>query len=103
SHLMAEGVELKPLVEDEAFFALDTFRSTRFRLVLPEFRVVGLAYAEILLGPASRARSIQCSSPSFDALVNRDKPARLQRSLMVHEALAAIREPLQVDSLSIST
>jgi hypothetical protein len=37
-------------------------------------------------------------------LVNRDKPVKpfVKRPLMVHEALAKIRQPLQVDSLSIT-
>jgi hypothetical protein len=37
-------------------------------------------------------------------LVNRDKPVEpfVKRPLMVHEALAAIRQPLQVESLSIT-
>jgi hypothetical protein len=104
SELIAEGTELRTLVGDEEFFAAHDFRTTRFHVVVPECRVLGLAYDELLQGKSYRARSVCVSRPSFDALVNRDKQVNpFGRSpLMVHEALAAIRQPLQVGSLSIT-
>ncbi len=104
SELIAEGTELRPLVGDEEFFAAHAFRTPRFHVILPECRVLGLAYGELLQGRSYRARSVHFSRPSFDALVNRDKPPEpfVKSPLMVHEALAAIRQPLQVDSLSIT-
>jgi len=104
SELIAEGTELRTLVGDEEFFAAHDFRTTRFHVVVPECRVLGLAYGELLRGKSYRARSVHFSGPSFDALVNRDKRVEpfVKRPLMVHEALAAIRQPLQVDSLSIT-
>jgi hypothetical protein len=104
SELIAEGAELRTLAGDEEFFAAHEFRTPRFHVVVPECRVLGLAYGELLRGKSYRARSVYFSGPSFDALVNRDKPVEpfVKRPLMVHEALAAIRQPLQVDSLSIT-
>jgi hypothetical protein len=104
SELIAEGTELRPLVGDKAFFAAHDFRTTRFYVVVPECRVLGLAYGELLQGKSYRARSVHFSRPSFDALVNRDKPLKpfVKSPLMVHEALASIRRPLQVGSLSIT-
>ena len=104
SELIAEGTELRTLIGDEEFFAAHDFRSTRFHVAVPECRVLGLAYGELLQGKSYRARSVHFSRPSFDALVNRDKPVEpfVKSPLMVHEALAAIRQPLQVDSLSIT-
>ena len=104
SELIAEGTELRPLVGDEELFAAHPFRTTRFHIVLPECRVSGLACGELLQGKSYRAGSVHLSRPSFDAFVNRDKPVEpfVRRPLMVHEALAAIRQPLQVDSLSIT-
>ncbi len=102
--LAAEGIELRTLVGDEAFFAAHDFRTTRFHVVVPECRVLGLAYGELLQGKSYRARSIELSRPSFDALVNCDKkldPFR-KRPLMVNEVLAAIAQPLRVDRLSIA-
>ncbi|MCX6567079.1 MAG: hypothetical protein NTW38_11790 [Candidatus Aminicenantes bacterium] len=103
SELTAEGTELRSLVGDEAFFAAHDFRTTRFHVVVPECRVSGLAYGELLQGKSYRAKSIHFSRPSFEALVNSDKPPAFgKRPLMVHEALASIRRPLQVDSLSVT-
>ncbi|MGO8699130.1 MAG: hypothetical protein ACLQVY_15575 [Limisphaerales bacterium] len=104
SELIAEETELRPLVGDEEFFAAHEFRTTRFHVIAPECRVLGLAYDELFQGKSYQARSIHLSRPSFDALVNRDKPERpfVKSPLMVNEALAAIRQPLQVDSLSIT-
>jgi hypothetical protein len=104
SELSAERTEFRPLVGDEAFFAADAFRTTRFQVVVPECRVLGLSYGELLEGKSYRARSVQFSGPTFDALVNDDKPLPpfVRSPLMVHEALATIRQPLQVDSLSIT-
>jgi hypothetical protein len=104
SELTAEGTELRTLVGDEEFFAAHDFRTTRFHVVVPECRVVGLAYDELLRGKSYRARSVSLSRPSFDALVNRDKPLEpfVKSPLMVHEALAAIPQPINVDSLSLT-
>jgi hypothetical protein len=104
SELSAEATELRTLVGDEEFFAANEFRTTRFHLVVPECRVLGLAYGELLQGKSYRARSVHFSRPSFDALVNRDKPRPpfVKSPLVVHEALAAIPQPLQVDSLTIT-
>jgi hypothetical protein len=104
SELIAEGTELRTLVGDEEFFAAHDFQTTRFHVAVPECRVLGLAYDQLLQGKSYRARSICVSRPSFDALVDRDKPVKpfVRSPLMVHEALAAIPVPLQVGSLSIT-
>ena len=77
---------------------------TRFRAVVPECRVSGLAYGELLQGKAYRAGSVRLSRPSLDVLVSRYKPVEpfVKPPLMVHEALALIRQPLQVGSLGIT-
>jgi hypothetical protein len=104
SELIAEGTELRPLAGDEAFFSAYEFQTPRFHVTVPECRVLGLAYGELLQGKAYRARAVHISSPSFDSLLNRDKPPQpfVKSPFMVHEALAAIRQPLQVDSLTIT-
>jgi hypothetical protein len=104
SELIADGTELRTLVGDEEFFAAHAFRTTRFHAVMPECNVSGLAYGELLQGKSYRARSIQVSWPTLEVLINRDKPVdpSAKPPLMVHEALAAIPQPLQVDSLSVT-
>jgi hypothetical protein len=104
SELMAEGTELQTLAGDKEFFAAHAFRTKRFHVVVPECRVLGLDYNEILKGKSYRARSVQFSGPTFEALINRDKPLEPngKPSLMLQEALAAIPQPLQIDSLIIT-
>jgi hypothetical protein len=104
SELIADGTELQTLVGDKEFFAAHAFRTTRFHAVMPECRVSGLQYGELLQGKSYRGRSIQVSNPTLEVLINRDKPVELsvKLPLMVHEALATIPQPMQVDSLSIT-
>jgi hypothetical protein len=104
SELIAQGTELRTLAGDEAFFAAPQFRAARFHVILPECRVSGLAYGELLQGKSYRARSLHIAGPTLEVLVNRDKPLNpiVTPGLMVNEALAAIPLPLQVDSLNIS-
>jgi hypothetical protein len=104
SELIAEGTELRTLVGDEEFFAAHAFRTTRFHVAVPECRVLGLAYGELLQGKSYRARSVRVAGPTLEVLVNREKPLEpfVKPPLMVHEALAKIPQPLQVDSLSIT-
>jgi hypothetical protein len=104
SELITEGAELGPLAGDEAFFAAYDFQMPRFHVVLPECRVLGLAYGDLLQGKSWRARSVHFSRPSFDVLINRDQPPApfVKSPLMVHEALASIRQPLQIDSVTIT-
>ncbi len=104
SELVAEGAELRTLVSDEELFAKKIYRTTRFKVTIPACTVAGLAYGDLFQGKACRARSLHLSQPKFDALVNRDKPvAPLSNPpLMVHEALAAIPQMLQLDHLTIT-
>jgi hypothetical protein len=102
--LSAQGIELRPLGSDEEFFAARSFRRTRFHVVVPECKVLGLVYGELLRGKSYVARSVHFSRPSFDALVNLDKPAQpfVKSPLMLNEALAAIPQPLNIDSLTVT-
>ena len=104
SELIAEATELRTLAGDETFFAAHDFRTTRFHVLVPECRVLGLAYRELLQGKSYRAGSVHFSRPFFEALVNRDKRVApfVKSPLMLHEALAAILQPVRVDSLTIT-
>ncbi len=104
SELLAEETELRPLVGDEEFFGSRSNRTTRFHVVVPECRISGLEYAELLDRTRFKASSITLARPSLDALVNCDKPSApfVKSPMMVHEALAAIPQPLEVDRLSIT-
>jgi len=102
--LNAEAISLWPQKGDEEFFAAHPFRQTRLRVLLPECRVAGLSYPELLAGTAYRAHSIQLSGPSLDALVNRDKPEDpvTKPGVMLHEALAKLGKVVELDVLTLT-
>ena len=104
SELIAIGTELRSLGGDKEFFAAHDFRATRFHVVVPKCQVLELAYDGVFAGTSYRASSVHFSGPTFDALVNRDKPLKafVKSPLMVNEALAAIRQPLRIDSLFVT-
>jgi hypothetical protein len=58
----------------------------------------------MLLGKPWRAGSVIFFRPTFDALVNCEKPNKpfVKPPLLLHEALASIRQPLRIDYLSIT-
>jgi hypothetical protein len=104
SEFVAEEAELRTLVGDNEFFAAHDFRTTRFHVVVPECRVLGVDYGELFGATSYRAGSIQFTRPIFEALVDRYKPVGpfVKSPLMVHEALAAILQPLRIDSLGVT-
>jgi hypothetical protein len=104
SELTAEGTELRTLAGDEDFFSAHEFRATRFGVLVPKCKVLGLAYDQLFGGTSYRAGSVHVFGPTFDAVVDRYKPLGpfLKSPLMVHEALAAILKPLQIDSLRVT-
>lgn len=104
AELIAEGATLRALGGDEAFFAAHEFRQTRLELSVPEVRMQGLAYGDLLRGESYVAGSIELLRPELGVLVPRYKPAKpfVRSPLMVHEALAAIGRPLRVGTLRIT-
>ena len=103
SEILAEALELHPLVGDDKFFASSKFRRTRFRIVLPQCRVTGADCRGLLQGKIYRARSVKVNDASFDILVNMDTPynKNSSRPLMPNEGLSWINKITQVDSLNI--
>ena len=103
SEILAEALELHPLVGDDKFFAGSKFRRTRFRIVLPHCRVTGADCRGLLQGKTYHARSVNVNDASFDILVNMDMPynKNSSRPLMPNEGLSSINKITQVDSLNI--
>ncbi len=103
SEILAESLELHPLVEDDKFFAGSKFRKTRFRIVVPQCRVVGADCLGLLQGKTYRAHSVKVNDASIDILVNMDTPynKNSSRPLMPNEALLSINKITQVDSLNV--
>jgi len=103
SEILAEALELHPLVGDDKFFASSKFRRTRLRIVLPQCRVTGADCRGLLQGKTYRASSVKVNDASFDILVNMDTPynKNSSRPLMPNESLSSINKITQVNSLNI--
>ncbi len=103
SEILAEALELHPLVGDDKFFAGSKFRRTRFRIDLPHCRVTGADCRGLLQGKTYHAHSVNVNDASFDILVNKDTPynKNSSRPLMPNEGLSSISKITQVDSLKI--
>src|SRR5512143_220468 len=74
SEIVVEALQLHPTGDDEQFFAGSKFRRTRFRVIVPRARVMGLAGLELLEGKNYRTRSVRIHDLLLDVLVNKDKP-----------------------------
>jgi hypothetical protein len=104
SDIVVDILALNPLGDDEQFDAGSAFRRTRFRLDVPNARVIGAACLDLLQGEGYRARSVHIRDLFLDVLINKEKPnARdTSRPRMPNELLASIEAAVQIDSLSIS-
>jgi hypothetical protein len=103
SEFVADALELHPSEDDEQFFAESKFTRTRFRLVIPQCRVTGLACLGLLDGKNYRARAAQIYDASLSVLVNKDKPgdATAPSPVMPNVFLAPAKESMQIDSIRI--
>jgi hypothetical protein len=75
SAFLCEALMLHPPGDDEQFFAGSTLRRTRFRLAVPNARVLGVAYLEVLQGKNSPPRFALIQDAFLDVLINKDKPS----------------------------
>jgi hypothetical protein len=96
-------LKLHPLGSDDEFFAGSKFRQTRFRLVLPNARVSGLASLDLLQGKMYRTRSAHINDVFIDVLINKEKSAARDTSTppMPNELLASVEQIVDVDSVTI--
>jgi len=103
SEIVVDALELHPLGDDEQFFAGSKFRKTRFRLRVPNARVMGLACLELLQGKIYRTRSAHMYDAFIDMLTNKEKPVAEDTSSppMPNEFFALIEQTIEVDSLNI--
>jgi hypothetical protein len=97
-------MELHPLVDDEQLFAGSKFRFTRFRLVAPQFKVMGADLLGLLQGTTYRFHSVLVDGANLDLLLNKDGPydESSPSPLMPNEILSSIKGIVQVDRLKIN-
>jgi len=103
SELVADALVIRPPAGDEHFFEGSPYRSTRYRLSIPQCRVTGLACLALLTGGRYSARSVDIEHPVLDVLINKDKPSTpdANRPDMPGDMLQSMKGVLLVDALRI--
>jgi hypothetical protein len=104
SMMTAKSVALLPLKQEERFFASSKFRSARYNLTISHCEFSGVDWPGIFQGKNYHVRSVRADAAVLDILLNRDKPYdyKSPSPLMPAEFLSSIKEPLQIDTISIT-
>jgi hypothetical protein len=104
SEIVAEGLEIHPLMNDEQFLGGSRFRKTLFGMDARHCRLAGLACVDVLQGNNLHARSMEFRDVSLDVLINKDKPppveARAPR--MPNEIFSSLKDTVGLDTLIMS-
>ena len=104
SRVEASDVKIHPSVSDENFFAAVEYRRARLRAVVQHCALTGLDTDALLGGETFRADLLQLEGASLDSLISRDKPRNRHPdpTLMLNEALALVRQPLEIRALQVN-
>jgi hypothetical protein len=103
SEIVADSLEINPLINDEQFFAESKFRTTRYRLAISKISANGLVFSRLLYGSNYAVRSIYIREAFIGILVNMDKPwnTKAPSPLMPGAGLSLIKDTVCVDSLKV--
>ena len=98
------SLSMLPSHEDELFFASSPFRRTRLRMAVPRIEASGVAWLAPLNGGSYGARSIRCQDPTFDILLNKEKPFFKDPvgPMMPSELLSSTGNDVRIDSLVVT-
>lgn len=104
SEMTADSIKYYSLVDDEKFFGKSKFRQTRFRIDIPQIKIIGLDFPELLKGNIYKARLINMDDVYADIMVNMDKPYNINspNPQMPNEILYSMKEKIKLDSLKIT-
>jgi hypothetical protein len=103
SELIADSIKYHSILDEEHFFAISQFRQSRYRLNIPQIKIISLDCLALLQGKALNAKNIHISDALVDILVNMDKPYNMNSTnpQMPHEAFASIKKTIKVDSMIV--
>lgn len=103
SVIIIESLAVHPSGDDEQFFAESKFRKTRFHLVVPNVKVMGVECLEMIQSNKYCARSAHIHDAFIDVLINKDKPSSRDtvRPPMPNEILALMEQAVEVESVTI--
>jgi hypothetical protein len=103
SLLVTTDLSIKPLVDDYKYFDESRYRRTRFKLDLPQFKVIGLDYHGLLSGKKYFAHNILITKAFLDLQADVYKPYKKEKSKtpMPNEMMAMVKEIIHIDSINI--
>jgi len=101
SVIVSNDLEIHPLVDDNKFFENSEFRRTRFRMILPQLEIRGLAFLKLLEGKLCHSSFIKFRDASFDVLVDIYKPAEQDttKNLIANDMIHSLKTKINVDSI----
>ncbi len=104
SMIAGGAADIRPLLEDESFFANSSLRQTRLIFHAGSFFIHGIPLIAAAKNQISAARRIQVDDVFMDVLVNIDKPKKrvTDRPKLPDEILASVGGTLQIDSLTVT-
>ena len=104
SEIVAEALEIHPLMSDEQFLGGSKFRKTLFGMGARHCRLAGLACVDVLQGKNLHARSMEFRDVSLDVLINKDKPSPVDARgpRMPNEILSSLKDTVGLDTLIVS-
>lgn len=103
SAIVADSFELRPIDDDNQFFAADRYRRTRYNLRIPHATMTGSTCMGLMRRDMYCGRIARLEEPILDILTNKDKRPQgdTTNPLMPHEVLSTIKAKFQVDSVVI--
>ena len=103
SEIVIDSADYEPVTSDDQFFAGTKFRTTRYRVLIPEIILNGVNWQGLFNGNIFQARYIKTKNAYLNVFINMDKPIDQTAPfpLMPAEALFSVKDSLQVDSMKI--
>ncbi len=104
SSLTVEGIELRPALEDEAFFKARDFRRSRLEWKVPRAAIVGIDTAALVSQKVIRAQHVELANATLDTLTSREKPVNPKRrpTKTVSQFLADLPWSIAIDKVTVT-
>lgn len=103
SLIIADSLEIRPIVSDNAFFDECEYRKTRFNMSMPQLKIHGFSLLEQLQGKSFRATALQVHDATINILVNMYKSCEPD-SIKIKSSsnlLRTLSDRIQIDSFNI--
>lgn len=103
SDAVVNDLTIDPLMDENQYFDASKFGRTRIALKLPQIKLNGLSFPDLLQGDKYQARLIEVRDASAGIQVSKFKSKKHVKTKlpMPNEILAEIKQIIQIDSVSV--